>query len=708
MIEKLINYSHKSFKNYTGPDVPFKKRNVIFGYNGKGKTSLARGIEKAFLDSEDENSLRYYNQDYITSNLRIGETNNLKGVKAVFGKTNIDVDERIKILTKSIKSTDDIEKKTLQLKNDCSSRINAIFDSLKGTAKIARKNLSSDVNNLLVPFVNDLKEAKKIINDDNQLAEIKGDNSLERNLENTRTLQIPSISFTNFGEERVERLISVSSKKYSSDSIPKASVVDWIKKGLALHKQGDSCFFCGNKNLNYNDIKQKLDEYEANEKQEDAIFLNAFKSEFDTIARNLEQIKDNKSTFAIFLGDEINETLKNIDELINYFENIAILISEKIEDMESIVDIDYGTLKDEITESSQIIEFLMERKKEKIENLEKQYSKQDKLVKGSIALKVLSDQIINKNIEDIKENEKQLALIESDNKKIYDEIRDLKMKKTSTGDFAAFISEVLHNLEIDLKLGLDGEDYVLLSTREENCELKISDISEGEKNLLSLLFFYYELFSDKEQKHFKTEIKMIIVDDPIYSVDDINKMFILSLLDSILKLEAPQVFVFTHIWEDFNDLLFSNDPERNAYEIIKGETSSLRSASRGKTPYHHDFNEIYLFSQKRSEDIGLDDECFYHMPNTIRRVLEYFMSFKLSGNPIPTANNLNNIKKVLFKDPDKINTRDQSDLAVLIKICNVNSHKSARHPDELVRAAKFLMRRVNDVDKTHFDSMKTF
>lgn len=707
MIEKLTNYSYKSFKNYTGPETPFKKHNVIFGYNGKGKTSLARGIEKAFLESNDENSLRYYNQDYISSNLKIGDTDNLKGVKAVFGKANIDVDEQINSLSKDIKSTDSIKERIDQLKADCSARINAAFDSLKGTAKIARKKLNDDIDSLLTPFENDLKEAKKIMPDDAQLAEIKGDNVLEKRLENTRSLQIPPISFSQLSKEKIEKIISISSKEYSSDIIPKVSVVEWIKKGLALHKQGDNCFFCGNKNVDYDVIKQKLDEYEANEKQEDANFLIGFKSEIEAIVTSLKQIEGNKSIFADYLGSEVDNTLKDIDNLINYFGNISILISEKIEDMDSIITIDHSTFDDEIKEVSQVYESLIKHKNEKVESLEKQYLKHDKLVKGSIALKVLSDQIINKNIGDIKENEKQFALIESDNKKISDKISDLKMKKSSTGDFARFITDILHNLEIDLKLGLAGEDYVLLSTREENCELKISDISEGEKNLLSLLFFYYELFNDKEQKNFKNEIKMIIVDDPIYSVDDINKMFILSLLDRILKLETPQVFIFTHIWEDFNDLLFLNDSERNAYEIIKGENSSLRSASRGKTPYHHDFNEIYLFSQKRSGDIGLDDECLYHMPNTIRRVLEYFMSFKLSGNQIPTSSNLNNIKKVLFKDPESISARDQSDLAVLIKICNVNSHKSARHPDELIRAAKFLMRRIGDVDKTHFDSMKT-
>lgn len=45
MLEDINNYNYKSFKNYTGPsETKFKKKNIFFGYNGKGKTALSKGI----------------------------------------------------------------------------------------------------------------------------------------------------------------------------------------------------------------------------------------------------------------------------------------------------------------------------------------------------------------------------------------------------------------------------------------------------------------------------------------------------------------------------------------------------------------------------------------------------------------------------------------------------------------------------------------
>ena len=46
MIKKINNFTYKSFTNYTGTDDEFREVNVLFGYNGKGKTALVEGIKE--------------------------------------------------------------------------------------------------------------------------------------------------------------------------------------------------------------------------------------------------------------------------------------------------------------------------------------------------------------------------------------------------------------------------------------------------------------------------------------------------------------------------------------------------------------------------------------------------------------------------------------------------------------------------------------
>ena len=54
MIVKIDGLTKKSFNNYSTPDNFFKKKNIIFGYNGRGKSSLASGIAEQFLLNHDE------------------------------------------------------------------------------------------------------------------------------------------------------------------------------------------------------------------------------------------------------------------------------------------------------------------------------------------------------------------------------------------------------------------------------------------------------------------------------------------------------------------------------------------------------------------------------------------------------------------------------------------------------------------------------
>ena len=80
MITHINNYTFKSFKNYTGPiETPFKEKNILFGYNGKGKSSLSKGILDEYKkeDSVPENDYRFFDKDYIKNSLLIEESNEI-------------------------------------------------------------------------------------------------------------------------------------------------------------------------------------------------------------------------------------------------------------------------------------------------------------------------------------------------------------------------------------------------------------------------------------------------------------------------------------------------------------------------------------------------------------------------------------------------------------------------------------------------------
>ena len=55
MITEIKNFTLKSFKSYSTPQNFFKTKNIIFGYNGRGKSSLAEGIIRTYSTQETNN-----------------------------------------------------------------------------------------------------------------------------------------------------------------------------------------------------------------------------------------------------------------------------------------------------------------------------------------------------------------------------------------------------------------------------------------------------------------------------------------------------------------------------------------------------------------------------------------------------------------------------------------------------------------------------
>ena len=119
MINKVNNLNEKSFKNYSGPDKEFKQKNIIFGYNGRGKSSLAKGIIQEFLkDNENkESNYRFFNRNYISDNLILKESKDskIKGVIANFGKKDVDIEKQIELLELDVVDTKKLEDEIRQL-----------------------------------------------------------------------------------------------------------------------------------------------------------------------------------------------------------------------------------------------------------------------------------------------------------------------------------------------------------------------------------------------------------------------------------------------------------------------------------------------------------------------------------------------------------------------------------------------------------------
>ena len=631
MLTQINNYTCKSFKNYTGPNVneSFKQKNIFFGYNGKGKTALSKGI---LLELKKDKSItnenyRFFNKDYIKDSLLLDDNSGIKGVVANFGKENVDIEKEIMEKKKLIKDItplqDEIDISNSQIKNE----IEKIFMEKKGNSSIKKKT-SNNTFELIESYKKDLEPALKIVKSKEELKTVKDSIEYEKELNMVNSTNVITLDILN--DEEINSLSKIMSNKYKNNEIPSTLILSWLENGLKIHKEDNltTCKFCGG-NVDLNDIENRINEYHNDKKQQDLLELDKIYTKIKTLLSREQLINDNKLLLSNIVGESVNNYYTNINIAIEELKSISNEIDKKINDFENAYIIKDEEIIKIMSNISNNLKEISDLRANKVLELNKMIDKCNILIKGSIALEISENSLIIKELNKLKDKtaEKEEIIIKND--KISYEISQLKKSKSTTSDFASFINDLLEELNVDFFLDILNNNYII-KHKKEKITLSIDDISEGENNLLALLLFYYELFNDKFQKDFKNNIKVIIVDDPISSVDDINKIYVLEIIKKILNIKEPQIFIFTHVWEDFCNLCYGkqdidkqgNETPYRFYEVKKNSGGSyIKKTKYNETPYMHDFKEINEFSKLDSAD-NLDECEIYHYPNVMRKIRE--------------------------------------------------------------------------------------
>ena len=680
MITKLNNFTYKSFVDYTNPNnLLFCTKNILFGYNGKGKSSIAIGIKNEFLKNpiKNQKNFRVFDRDYISTSLLLENTDGkIKGIEASFGKGVVDIENKVKELEKLIISKTEIDKLDLnivRLKKEIRTNIDTIHNRRKGKSNIQKKSKDETVVRVIELYKKDFKEAKKIESDDNKLIEVNGDNSIEKQISQNENLR--PLSFSNISTTLKEEVNIIFKEKFGEDiSIPEYEIVQWIESGIKIHKDGDNCKFCNNK-LDYSNIKSKITHYKENKRHKATIKLKQFREQLQEFLESIYTIQKETKTYSTNIGNEVEQYFTTITEKENDIQSLINSCQSKIDKIEIQENFDLELLTAILQKIEDSIVNINKIKNEQLSELRKKLNNLTTLVKGAIGLEISKSVNIKDKLKDVEIKVREIKEKRENNLKIQKEIQDLKQQKSLTKDFADFVSQILSDINISLKVTLDSDNrnYIIKSTNE-NATLIIKDISEGEKNLLSLLFFYFELFIDNKQQQIKPEIELIIVDDPISSMDDSNKFYILELMKSLVELPNQQIFILTHSWEDYCNLSYGKENNQSfaTFELRKNNgLSELVKLSSKEKPYNYLFKEIYEFSRKSDED--LKSECqIYHYPNVMRRIFEEWYGFKLGKNLLFTSN----LQKRIESHFKITSNNEKTKLGLLIKVCNILSSPS--------------------------------
>jgi wobble nucleotide-excising tRNase len=206
-------------------------------------------------------------------------------------------------------------------------------------------------------------------------------------------------------------------------------------------------------------------------------------------------------------------------------------------------------------------------------------------------------------------------------------------------------------------------------------------LSEGEKTFISFLYFYQLCIGTDDIAHSASKKKIIVIDDPVSSLDSqilfivssiVHKLDIQKISDKhqFMDTNINQIFVLTHNLYFYKEVTLSRRPlckDLMHYKVYKpiGANTKIDSA-RDAFPTD-DYTLMWESLKKFKNEAGVDETRNIMVSNVMRRIIDSYASFiglfQGTGNPTWTS-----IKALSITDPIYIVTSS------FISLINDESH----------------------------------
>ncbi|EAL6173724.1 hypothetical protein GHH57_08555, partial [Campylobacter jejuni] len=595
MITKISMKNVASYKDETTLETN-KRINLIYGLNGAGKTQISKFLanqeDEKFKDCKIEGLINeenlVYNQDFIDENFY--DTDRQKGIFTL-SEENTNIKQEIENLQKELIrlkfSQDENEKKLkekqediIKIENDFKDNIWKIKQNHSGNFKDFFEGKMGSKESLLNFIKSKIGEVLSldVINQNINLEELKKQYNIltdatQVKLENIN--EIPNTEFKNIENNLMFNEIIVGNQdSIIANLIKKLGNEDWVKDGFDKYVLQDSqtCPFCQNDTIT-TEFKSYLENYFDKTYEERIEEIKKLNDEYQNLSSNIPSIE----TFyrGNILDDKNLEFEKLYSQVKLKLEENIIKIKEKIKEPSKKIELEktnevFQNFNDYIKEIQQkIIEFnsKLDNCKNEKEKLEKQFWKFVIFEKK---------EIIEKYNKDKKEQEINKGVLDKENQTIKDGIQHIENTIKEKQKEVINIQEAVDKINNHLKdLGIlsfyikthDDEKQEYIIAREGENKPSFKTLSEGEKTLISFLYFL-QLCQGKKEKDEAILDKIIVIDDPISSLS-FNYIYEIAQLIKHTFFENTlykQIFIFTHnlyFYHEFFKIINKEDTKNN-------------------------------------------------------------------------------------------------------------------------------------------------
>jgi len=670
-IDKISNIRGLAvFRDFAWPDdLPtFGRFNLIYGWNGTGKTIISRifralELKKAIIEGDvtllvegrhvraddfphESLPIKVFNRDFVMESVFPFSGGEVPPI-FVLGKEEVDKQKEVE------KLKSDLDKAHAILEAAKSGKQAAEKDLDKfciDSAKLIKDTLRSSGEN---PYNNYDKSnfrqrAELMANKDDRNAFQLSESDREKLLAQHRATPKPKLQMISYRLPEL-RPINDSVSQLLAETVVSAVIqslrddhvlAQWVYKGLVLHREraAEKCLFCeqtlskerletlqAHFNAEYEKFLKKLEDY-ISKLRELAVAAELLKlpnraelyedlaAEYEEAERLLRIAVNSTRTFLASLIERL-EVKKN-----QTFKSLALNIG--------MPEVDAGSV-DRLNE-------IIRKHNQACDDFDRLIGEARQRLEADIVSRKLDDFLKLK--QEIEAHENSLRQAEAEVKGVKEKIADLEREIVEHRRPAEELNEDLMKYlgHRELRLEIKQTGYVIARNG-----IPAEVLSEGEMTAIALLYFLKSL----QDRRFDLKNGIIALDDPVSSLDA-NALYLAFGFIRERTHNAAQLFIFTHNFAFFRQVRnwFHNLPGQRKRDVNrrparfymldcaynKGQRcANIRPLDplleKYESEYHYLFARIY---NEAKTSAPVDFEQNFVLPNMARRLLEAFLAFR--------------------------------------------------------------------------------
>lgn len=675
MIEKIQIRNVASYDS-TGVDIDTNRKiNFFFGYNGSGKSTIAKYLrdinrppaeqDSSFADcsqtgfDQTSQTILVYNEDFRNENFILN--NEQKGIFSL-NVTNAEIDRqiqeinnnvgRLEVLLQNAKSREITYKRLLEKKYQ--DLVNVVF---------SKRSLFSDCKNATIPHGGSKKSFLTDIQSINLSSPCK---TLDELLKEYHRVYANGLHNIPYGIDITifEKLIEIENQIskildeviVGNKDVDIAALIDqlhmssWVEQGLPYFAQsGKKCPFCQQDIINKDNLKQKFEHFfDASYKakmtdlqDKSGTYYRTLSSQIDNLTEivrlfnpdnkvsslivKLSKIRDDFAQIIREKKDKPNErkTIVSISNQMPFLEELKVLIEGNNHDFSNL-----ASLKEQWIKDVQI--YIAHDSQDVI----KRYKQQEKELEKIIAL--------NRECQDHISNQVSYRR---------HQVSFLRQSTVNTTDAVVNINKILKTVGFD---GFEIKEKSLpnstsptyyIKRKGENGAPVYKTLSEGEKTFISFLYFHQLSLGVDDISTGASKKKIIVIDDPVSSLDS-KVMFVISTLihqlarrkgsDSTPDRQAfanpniEQIFVFTHNFYFYKEVSFDRRPinTNQIHHLLEKDNNVTKLVySEKQCKIKNDYTMMWDTLKRCKQGSSTDKSQNILIANTMRRIIDTYIEF---------------------------------------------------------------------------------